>query len=395
MGQALGTQTPSNEEPLLESSGIPPPSNGLARNEEEGIITVTSSTDAAATRAEAEKFGDIEEAERLQRRVDRAARGEADHGLQGLLLYGLSTIFMSAMMILVKLLGKWGTSVFIVLVIRSVTVLLLALINLWRSGDTPWGNRRKLLTLRGFLGFGGNGGYFWTVTLLPLNDAIVLTFLAPAWVAILSPVLLREAPGKFTLMAIPACILGVYLIAKPGVETSHHGAKLHLAGIVVGLFQAFFSGTAKMCVRELRSSEVPNVIVFYLAFISSLGAISGVICQAIFFGGLVFPHGFVQIVVCIGVGLLGYGAQITLTLGLRSAKAAPAIATSYLSVVWGILASLFIFHETPSKRGILGALIIIVCTGTLAFAEKNRKRPVVPNSIAPATDAPREGVTAI
>ena len=29
--------------------------------------------------------------------------------------------------------------------------------------------------LRGFLGFGGNGGYFWTVTLLPLNDAIVLT----------------------------------------------------------------------------------------------------------------------------------------------------------------------------------------------------------------------------
>ena len=37
--------------------------------------------------------------------------------------------------------------------------------------------------------------------------------------------------------------------------------------------------------------------------------------------------------------------QITLTHGLRSAKAAPAIATSYLSVVWGILGSLFIFHE--------------------------------------------------
>lgn len=67
--------------------------------------------------------------------------------------------------------------------------------------------------------------------------------------------------------------------------------------------------------------------------------------QAIFFGGLVPPNNFTQIVTCIGVGLLGYGAQITLTLGLRSAKAAPAIATSYLSVVWGILASLFIFHE--------------------------------------------------
>lgn len=34
-----------------------------------------------------------------------------------------------------------------------------------------------------------------------------------------------------------------------------------------------------MCVRELRSSEAPNVIVFYLAFISSLGALTGVIGQ--------------------------------------------------------------------------------------------------------------------
>lgn len=34
-----------------------------------------------------------------------------------------------------------------------------------------------------------------------------------------------------------------------------------------------------MCVRELRSSEAPNVVVFYLAFISSLGALTGVVGQ--------------------------------------------------------------------------------------------------------------------
>ena len=43
--------------------------------------------------------------------------------------------------------------------------------------------------------------------------------------------------------------------------------------------QAFFSGTAKMCVRELRSTEAPNVVVFYLALISSLGALTGTIVQ--------------------------------------------------------------------------------------------------------------------
>jgi uncharacterized membrane protein len=105
--------------------------------------------------------------------------------------------------------------------------------------------------------------------------------------------------------------------------------------------------------------------------------------QAILYPGtLVPPTTATQILVCLCVGALGYGAQvwlhcflhamsmracywhtsgdrwpvltpvcmlqITLTHGLRSAKAAPAIATSYLSVVWGILGSLFIFHEVPT-----------------------------------------------
>lgn len=78
-------------------------------------------------------------------------------------------------------------------------------------------SRRKLLTLRGFLGFGGNGGYFWTVTLLPLNDAVVLTFLAPAWVAILSPLLLRERPGKFTWFAIPVRVFPPRVLQRRGL----------------------------------------------------------------------------------------------------------------------------------------------------------------------------------
>ena len=58
-----------------------------------------------------------------------------------------------------------------------------------------------------------------------------------------------------------------------------------------------------------------------------------------------------EILTCLLVGLLGYGAQISLTYGLRSAKAAPAIATSYLSVVWGVLAGYFVFDEVrPALR---------------------------------------------
>lgn len=69
--------------------------NGGISAAEEGIVTVVSATEAAAARAGAEvadKAGDNERAARLQCRADRAARGEADHNLTGILLYALSTV---------------------------------------------------------------------------------------------------------------------------------------------------------------------------------------------------------------------------------------------------------------------------------------------------------------
>lgn len=43
-------------------------------------------------------------------------------------------------------------------------------------------------------------------------------------------------------------------------------------------------------------------------------------------------------------GIAGYGSQVTMTMALRRVKAAPATAMSYLSVVWGIIAGIFVFH---------------------------------------------------
>ena len=54
--------------------------------------------------------------------------------------------------------------------------------------------RRGLLAIRGCFGFGAIGCYFFAVTLLPLNDAMVITFLAPLVVALASPVVIKESP---------------------------------------------------------------------------------------------------------------------------------------------------------------------------------------------------------
>jgi len=57
-------------------------------------------------------------------------------------------------------------------------------------------------------------------------------------------------------------------------------------------------------------------------------------------------------------GLMGYGTQICMTFALQNCKAAPAIAMSYLSVVWSILSGILIFHEIPNWISCMGAVVI-------------------------------------
>ena len=57
-------------------------------------------------------------------------------------------------------------------------------------------------------------------------------------------------------------------------------------------------------------------------------------------------------------GSTGYGTQICMTYALQNSKAAPAIAMSYLSVVWSLLSGILVFKEYPNALSLVGAALI-------------------------------------
>ena len=73
-------------------------------------------------------------------------------------------------------------------------------------------------------------------------------------------------------------------------------------------------------------------------------------------------------------GVAGYGTQICMTYALKFAKAAPALAMSYLSVVWGLLGGFFFFHEVSICLYWLCAykllLLQVLCRLTVSSAQK-------------------------
>ena len=114
-----------------------------------------------------------------------------------------------------------------------------ARLNPLRAGAGAAG-RRWLLLLRGALGFCSTSSLYWAVSLLPMADATVLSFLAPIFVAALSPLALREARPPSLAAALPCCLAGVLLVARPAALFGGGGAGgggPSVAGVSVGLLQ--------------------------------------------------------------------------------------------------------------------------------------------------------------
>lgn len=150
----------------------------------------------------------------------------------------------------------------------------------------PWGNRRAMLVLRGSLGYATLTCLYTACTLMPLADVTTLTFLAPLFVAVLSPVLLKENPSTGALVTIPVCFFGVLLITQPAFLFGQNHERFSTLGICFGLLQPFFSAIAKVR-PDIDCAGIPcnkHVNTCHMMLLSRRAPVlSGVDCKTSFF----------------------------------------------------------------------------------------------------------------
>ena len=125
------------------------------------------------------------------------------------------------------------------------------------------GGKWYLLITRGLFGFSAMILFFYTITTIPLGEAITLNKTSPLFVTILAYYLLKEKLSKSTLFALLIGFFGVMLIAKPvGLSISYE----HFLGILGG----FFAAAAYTTIKKIKDIYDARVIV--LSFVG-LGAL--------------------------------------------------------------------------------------------------------------------------
>ncbi len=137
---------------------------------------------------------------------------------------------------------------------RNIFGVFFILVMLYHTRPSLPGGNIKLLIWRGLFGFTAMLFFFYTITKIPLGEAITLNKTSPLFVSILAFFLLREKLSPLGIFSLLIGFLGVILITKPfGMSVGLP----HLLGLLGGLLAA----AAYTTIRKIKHIYDSRVIV--------------------------------------------------------------------------------------------------------------------------------------
>jgi S-adenosylmethionine uptake transporter len=202
------------------------------------------------------------------------------------------------------------------------------------------------------------GSFFYSLSVLPLAEALTLSFLAPVFVALLGALLLKEKLDSRILQALGFGVAGMLVMVWPRLQG-------HVSGDVLGVAAALFSAVAYafnlVLLRRIALKEHPAVIVAFQTFGPALL--------------LAVPAAFVLVPMSAGdlgaylaAGALGVAGHLTLTSAFARAAASRLAPIEYTALIWASLLGYVFFGEVPLFTTYAGALLIVA--GAIAVSRR-------------------------
>lgn len=193
------------------------------------------------------------------------------------------------------------------------------------------------------------GSFFYSVSVLPLAEALTLAFLAPVFVALLGGVLLKERIDGRVLQALAFGLAGMLVMVWPRLQGHVSGASL---GVAAALFSAVSYAFNLVLLRSIATREHPTVIVAF----QNIGP---ALCLAIPAAYVFVPMGLSDLAAYLAAGGLGVAGHLILTSAYAKAAAARLAAIEYTALIWASLLGFVFFGEVPLYTTYAGALLIV------------------------------------
>ncbi|KAJ7119539.1 hypothetical protein C8R44DRAFT_788358 [Mycena epipterygia] len=232
---------------------------------------------------------------------------------------------------------------------------------------------RTLLVFRGITGFIGLNGTYFSLQYLSLSDVTVLSFLVPMGTAISGSLFLKETFTRREALAGLCSLFGVVLIARPQFlfgspdGSSTVEGKHRMLAIGIALTGVLGTTCAMTSIRAIGHRAHP---LHLLAFFSLQSVIAASIIMAVLREPVVIPTRLAWLGLLVVIGILGFGAQILLTMGFQRETAGRAGMALYTQIIFASVLERIFFHTTPTFLSFLGTLVIMSSAIYVALTKK-------------------------
>ena len=276
----------------------------------------------------------------------------------------MASFFFAIMNVMVKLVPN--IPAIEIIFFRSIVSLVLSYSLLKRNNVNVWGNNKKVLVFRGISGAIALTLFFITLQAIPLASAVTIQYLSPIFTAILGIFIVKEQVKPLQWLFFIIAFAGIIVIQgfDPRVSAYY---------VLLGVGSAILSGVAYNCIRKLKHSEHPLVIVFYFPLVTL--PLTGIYL----FYNSVMPQG-IEWIILIAVGVATQFAQFYMTKSYQSDDLSKVASINYIGIIYALGFGMVLFKETFNIEVYLG--IFIVLAGViLNIWYKQRKEKMVKASV--------------
>lgn len=280
--------------------------------------------------------------------------------LRGALWMLLAAAAFAAMTALVRVMGK-NMHPFEITFFRNFYGLLFMAPWLMRMGFAGLRTARiGAYTLRATFGLTAMMLWFWAITLMPLGEAVALSFTAPLFASLAAMVFLGERMGLRRSIALVAGLVGALIILRPGIITLSVPAMLVLTS-------SLFIACSLTMVKLLSRSESPAAIVTWMGlYLTPLSLIPALFVWR-------WPSLEESLILIVLGGLATIG-QVAMTRAYAATEATIVLPFDYARLPFAAAIAYFAFSEKPDVWTWTGAAMIAIATIYMAHRESRIAR---------------------
>jgi len=236
---------------------------------------------------------------------------------------------------------------------RFVSGLAFALV-IWAKvrSPLPRGAQWRLHLLRSALLLVTLTSYFHALTVLPLAQAVAISYTAPIFISLLAMWVLHERPSRWIWVALALGGAGAAVSLWPELRSS-------ATPKLMGLVAASFAAVAFAGVMVLARVQAQRDALWTIILMQNLLPALALVVPAWALWQPLHPSDLPTIVLIGGLGTIGLLAVTWAFQHIEASKAAP---LEYTGLLWAGLLGYFLFSEVPTVYTLTSAgLIVLGC----------------------------------